>query len=81
MATSLATLEARLVKIDAAIDGTLDRNAAQYQINGRAISSLSLNDLQSLRLNTMREITRLGRSGGIFVPTGFISTVESEVDS
>jgi hypothetical protein len=68
------TLDARLTMIQAAISGTLDRNAASYSINGRSISSFSLSDLMRLERETLNELAKVERiiaGGSRFGGIGF----------
>lgn len=66
----IATLNARLTKIQAAIDGTLDRKAASYSTEIQSLTSLSLAELQRMEQSVLSELERLNR-GGRFGKIGF----------
>lgn len=74
-ADRIATLEARLVKVQAAIDGTLDRNAASYSTEIQSLTSLSVTELHKLETSIRNELTRLNR-GSRFGKAGFRSVCE-----
>jgi len=58
-----------LVKVEAALSGTLDRNAQQLSINGRSITSLSIKELIDLRATLLRNIANSSRTGSAVVVT------------
>ncbi|MEO0966536.1 MAG: hypothetical protein AAFY08_15650 [Planctomycetota bacterium] len=64
----IVVLQERLTRVQAAIDGTLDRNAASYMIHGRRLDSFSPVELVRLETRTLNEINRLQRGsrfGGV----------------
>lgn len=67
----MSVLRERLERVQQAINGTLDRGAAAYSINGRSVSGFSLDELLKLEDQTRAEIARAGRPGGIFKRGGF----------
>lgn len=76
MSTSerLAILNARLTKIQAAINGTLDRGVASYDTEIQSLTSMSLKELRELEQVTLNEIARLERiaaGGSRFGKIGF----------
>lgn len=61
-------LLARLDKIQAAINGTLDRGVAGYAIDGRRLDSFTMAELLRMERATQNELNRLDRGtrfGGI----------------
>ena len=58
-----AEIEARLVKINAAIDFVLDGNASSAAIAGRSFSALPLETLEELRAKYEEEL-RIANAGG-----------------
>lgn len=66
----LATLQARLTKIQTAIDATLDRGVASYSTEIQSLTSLGLEQLQKMERAVINEIARLQR-GTRFGPVGF----------
>lgn len=69
-ASRIAILQARYEKVRAAIDGTLDRNAASYGDGVVNLASLSLSQLQAMERQILSEIARL-RRGSFFGTAGF----------
>ena len=69
-ATLKAIYEARLVKVRAAIDGTLDRNAHSYSTEIQSLTSLSLEELERMENSLVSKIERLDR-GTRFGKLGF----------
>ena len=61
-------LQTRLTKVQAAINATLDRNAASYSTEIQSLTSLGLAELRRMERDIRNEITRLDRGsrfGGI----------------
>lgn len=67
----LATLNLRLTRVQEAINGTLTRGAAAYSINGRSVSSFSLDELLKLEKQTLSDIARERRGGSVFQKGAF----------
>lgn len=65
-----AVYEARLVKVRAAIDGTLDRNAQSYSTEIQSLASLPLKELERMENSLVSKIERLDR-GTRFGRLGF----------
>lgn len=63
-------LSTRLDKIQAAINGTLDRGVAGYAIDGRRLDSFTMAELLQMERATLNEIARLDR-GSRFGGIGF----------
>lgn len=64
MALTETEILARIVKINAAIDATLDGQAASLSISGRTWTALSLSDLEKLLLFYERRLAQV-QAGGI----------------
>lgn len=64
----MATIDfqARLAKVQAAIEAILDRGAQSYNIDGRSFTSLDLKTLQDEERRLVARINRAGRRGGAF---------------
>lgn len=59
-----AEIQARIVKINAAIDAILNGNAQSYQIAGRALTRLSLETLERMLRDYEARLVAASRSGG-----------------
>lgn len=66
----IAVLQTRLAAVQAAINGTLDRNADSYSTEIQSVKSLSMTELVALESRTINEIARLTR-GSRFGKVGF----------
>lgn len=69
MSQTAAEIEARLVKVRAAIDRAI--LAASYSIGGRSHSNQGLTELRKLEKELMRQLSRL-TGGGPFVVSSHI---------